>query len=152
MEFEKMLDEVYDLYNKDLVSQKFKTPDPIVERNTRRIHWKNIGKFIELMEPTGKDLSIREEHIINFIKVNTTMVNVCKYSETIKDGILIFFGKQKINDIKANGLIDDIIKKYSIQYVRCDKCNCYTTELIKDETIRKLKIKCNSCNSEYTIK
>ena len=41
--------------------------------------------------------------------------------------------------------------KYSKEFVSCKHCNNLDTQIFKDLNIRKWKIKCNECKSEYTV-
>jgi translation initiation factor 2 beta subunit (eIF-2beta)/eIF-5 len=136
MEFDKMLDAVYD----QLGSKKkdnLVLPPPNVEKNTTRIHWKNIKDFLKVSRSPP-------DHLFTFIETNLKQ-KISWFSESISDGLLIFNNKIKAKDIS------NIMIKYTEEFIICRTCTKSDTQMFKDNEIRKMRIKCNDCKSTYTV-
>jgi translation initiation factor 2 subunit 2 len=132
MDFNTLLDALYDdigLVEPDHIN----LPNPDIEKGTTRIIWKNIGAFLKMIRAPS-------EHFIDFmIKESGFKMNL----DT--KGLIIHHAR--IN----NGDIVKYMKKYVENYIICNICKKSDTQIIKDHEIRKYKIKCNACNSVYTI-
>jgi len=136
MEFTEMLDDIYNQLQ-TVKSEHIILPVPILIKDTTSIIWKNIKDFLKL---TRTD----PQHLFDFIKMTLgSTIKITWKSESITDGLIIHKRQIKENDII------DIMRKYSTDYILCVTCKKNTTEMIKDDKIKKWKIKC-LCGSEYT--
>ncbi len=136
MEFNILLDKVY----KELGVNECDTviiPVPEIEKTTTRIIWKNIKAFLKITRTPP-------DHLVDFL-IKETGKRINWYSESKSDGLIIHNVKTSISDIT------NLMKKYVSIYVLCSICNKSDTLLAKDPEIKKFRIKCNACNSQYTI-
>jgi translation initiation factor 2 subunit 2 len=136
MEFEKMIDDVYTELGEnetyDLV-----IPPPVIEKSTTKINWKNIKDFLKITKTPP-------DHLFSYIEKNINE-KISWFSNSMSDGLLIFNKKIKPSEIS------NIMIKYIKEFVICKNCNKSDTIMHKDSAIRKWKIKCNDCKSEYTL-
>ena len=136
MEFEKMIDDVYTELGEnetyDLV-----IPPPIIEKSTTKINWKNIKDFLKITKTPP-------DHLFSYIEKHINE-KISWFSNSMSDGLLIFNKKIKPSEIS------NIMIKYIKEFVICKNCNNSDTIMQKDSTIRKWKIRCNKCKSEYTL-
>ncbi len=139
VEFNKMLDIVYNNIsehnNKLQNSQKMVVPNPVIEYSTTNTYWKNVKKILMTINRSP-------EHFIDFIQ--TEMKTGEWISSSKSDGIVLI-GKFKIDKIMH--VLQDYIKKYVI----CNICNSSNTILDKNKDLRLYMIKCNKCNSTYSV-
>ena len=136
MNFKEMLDEIYN----ELIEKETCTlviPPPIIEKGTTKINWKNIKSFLKITKTPP-------EHFFSYIEKNINE-KISWFSNSISDGLLIFNKKIKTSEIS------NIMVKYTKEFVFCKHCNNSNTQMFKDLNIRKWKIYCNECKSEYTV-
>jgi translation initiation factor 2 beta subunit (eIF-2beta)/eIF-5 len=98
---------------------------------------KNVKTFLKSTRTTP-------EHLEKFISQETCK-KVNWFSESISDGIIIHEKKIYENDII------NLMKKYVDMYVLCNICKNSHTEMHRNIEIKKYYIKCNHCNSTYTV-
>jgi len=134
--FNEMLDDVYSQVG-TVKSDMFILPKPEIIKDTTRIIWKNIKTFL-------KSTRTPPEHLENFISQETG-IKVNWFSESISDGIIIHEKRIYENDII------NLMKKYVDMYVLCNICKNSQTEMHRNIEIKKYCIKCNHCNSTYTV-
>jgi len=136
MNFNTMLDDIYNQLG-NTVYDTIVLPNPIIKKDTTSITWTNVKEFLKI---TNTD----PDHFFDFIKININQPMNWK-SDSKSDGIIIH--NKKILALSIN----NIMKKYINEYIICNICKRSTTMMIKDSEIKKWKIKCSSCNSEYTV-
>jgi translation initiation factor 2 beta subunit (eIF-2beta)/eIF-5 len=135
--FTEMLDDVYlQINNTTFEETTLILPIPELEKNNTRMLWK-VESYLKRIERP-------KEHFYNFLtKKKGYTVNWV--SNLIEDGLIIH--SQKINQI----IIINIMKEYVNLYVLCNSCKNSQTEMKRDNEIKKYRIKCINCNSEYTV-
>jgi translation initiation factor 2 beta subunit (eIF-2beta)/eIF-5 len=111
-------------------------PNPELEKSTTRILWK-VKSFLDRIQNP-------KEHFYDFV-ASETGKKINWVSECISDGIIIHAKKISQNDIIT------LMKKYVDLYVLCKICKSSQTEMYRDTEIKKYRIKCIHCNSEYTV-
>ena len=134
--FNEMLDDVYSQLG-TVKSDMFILPKPELSKDTTRIIWINVKAFL-------KSTRTPPEHLEKFISQETCK-KVNWFSESISDGIIIHEKKIYENDII------NLMKKYVDMYVLCNICKNSHTEMHRNIEIKKYYIKCNHCNSTYTV-
>ncbi len=141
MDFNQMLEDVFTELG---TSEKNKIilPVPELDKGTTRVIWKNIKDFLKLTKTP-------REHVFNFVKYKLKdeigWVLIENEKKRQIECLIIHNKKIKVKDI------EDIMKEYISQFVICKICNKSNTTMYKDKTIREMKVKCNECNSSYTI-
>ena len=134
MEFENMLDEIYNnLDNK--TKDKLILPNLDINITTTNTYWTNIKTFLKTIK-RGPD------HFVSVMNVEVATTNWKTGSKS--DGVVII-GKVK----KAR--IMSFVQNYMKKYVVCNICKSLNTVLEKNTTIRVNQIRCKQCNSVYTI-
>lgn len=135
--FTEMVDDVYlQINNTTFEETTLILPIPELEKNNTRMLWK-VESYLKRIERP-------KEHFYNFLtKKKGYTVNWV--SNLIEDGLIIH--SQKINQI----IIINIMKEYVNLYVLCNSCKNSQTEMKRDNEIKKYRIKCINCNSEYTV-
>jgi translation initiation factor 2 beta subunit (eIF-2beta)/eIF-5 len=134
--FNEMLDDVYSQLG-TFKSDTFILPKPELIKDTTRVIWKNIKTFL-------KRTHTPPEHLEKFISQETGK-KINWFSDSISDGIIIHERRIYENDII------NLMKKYVDVYVLCNICKNSQTEMHRNIEIKKYYIKCNHCNSTYTI-
>ena len=132
MEFEKMLDEIYS----NLDSQKkTKLVLPNIDLNitTTNTYWTNIKHFL-------KKIKRGPDHFVNVMSLEVAPTNWKTGSKS--DGVVI------IGKVKKDRIIS-FIQNYMKRFVVCNICKSTNTLLEKNG--RLLQLKCNNCNSQYTV-
>ena len=134
MEFENMLDEIY---NNLEIKKKNKLILPNIEVNitTTNTYWTNIKKLLKTIK-RGPDHFVQ---IMNKELVETNWKTASK-----SDGI-VMIGKVKKEQLTK------FTQNYIRTYVLCKVCKSHNTILQKNPTIRKYQLKCNNCNSINTV-
>lgn len=130
---------ILNLYSKlELNKDNFKIilPEPILIKSGHKTIWKNIKNFLKLFNRMP-------DHFIDYIN-NESSVKVFWLSEKKSDGC-IFESKMK------KDYVFEIMKKYVKDKVLCKNCQNINTILIKIKELRKFKLVCNNCKSEYII-
>lgn len=153
MDFYKMLDDVYDELGVQ-ETQKIIIPDPEIETGTTKVIWKNVKEFLKMIITETKQeekplilknqTTPRRDHFIDFIKYKLK-IDVGWVSSHTSDGLILHNKKIKAKDLA------DIMKNYLENFSVCMICKKPNTEMYKDKDLRKWKIKCSDCNSDYTI-
>ena len=111
--------------------------DDVYSQDTTRVIWKNIKTFL-------KRTHTPPEHLEKFISQETGK-KINWFSDSISDGIIIHERRIYENDII------NLMKKYVDSYVLCNICKNSQTEMHRNIEIKKYYIKCNHCNSTYTV-
>ena len=141
MNFNTMLDDVYNQLGSSVKTQLI-LPDPILEKNTVRIVWKNCKAFLKITKTSP-------EHFFDFMRNQIDKkINIAWFSESISEGLIIHDGRTNIG-IMSNKIVA-LMKKYIEYYVICKICDKSNTIMVKDNEIRKWKIKCE-CGAEYSL-
>ena len=136
MDFNTLLDNIYTQINTKQ-TEMLVLPNPDIEKNTVRLHWKNVKQFLNLTN-TPKD------HLFDYIQTQTGK-KMNWFSDSLKDGLIIHDKKISKNDII------NLMKKYVETYIICNICKKGNTKMERNNTIKKYKISCNDCLSEYII-
>lgn len=132
MNFEQMLDDVYTELG-EIQKDKIVLPLVIIVKDTTKITWRNVNDFIKL-------LNCPPEHLLDYVKKN--LHDDMNYDDK---GLIIRNNRRKQDEIS------NIIRKYTEEFCICKQCKGKKTEIYKDNSIRKWKVKCNSCKSDYTV-
>ena len=137
LSFNEMLSDVYSQFDTTVSEEtKLILPNPELEKSTTRILWK-VKSFLDRIQNP-------KEHFYDFV-ASETGKKINWVSECISDGIIIHAKKISQNDIIT------LMKKYVDLYVLCKICKSSQTEMHRDTEIKKYRIKCIHCNSEYTV-
>jgi len=136
MNFQSMLDEIYTNLE-STESDTLVLPTPELDKTPTRVVWKNIKEFLRLTKTPP-------EHLYDFIEKQSGK-KINWFSESISDGLIIH--DKKFGNIE----IITIMKKYVKDFIICNICKKSNTVLYKDQQLRKYKIKCSDCNSDYTV-
>ena len=141
MNFNTMLEDVYNELGSNVKTQLI-LPDPILEKSTVRIIWKNCKAFLKITKTSP-------DHFFDFMRNQIDeKINIAWFSDSISDGLIIHDGRTNIN-IMTNKIVG-LMKKYIDYYVICKICDKSNTIMVKDNEIRKWKIKCE-CGAEYSL-
>lgn len=127
-EFNKMIDELYDIIGDVKKNNKFFIPEPIISKKPTRLDWINVNQFLKAANRSNT-------HFLNYI------TNTRKIIATFDNSILMIQGKYRKDDLTK------IIKEYLNIYSKCNVCNSLNTTLLRDTKLRKDKISCNKCKS-----
>jgi translation initiation factor 2 beta subunit (eIF-2beta)/eIF-5 len=133
-DFNMLLDSVYESFE-DKEMDMIILPNPVIVKDSKRTIWKNIKAFLKVINRPP-------DHCLEFFKIQTGK-ELAWYSEHVSDGMIFHTNKIKVNEIVM------LMKKYVDCYVVCNICKRSNTTMYKDQEIRKYKIKCSDCNSEY---
>lgn len=136
MNFSELLDNVYTILG-DSRTDLLVLPEPEFEKGTTRIIWKNIKAFLKITNTPP-------DHLFDFIEKQTNK-KISWFSESVSEGLIIHDKRFTKNEVVA------LMKKYTDNYVLCNICKKSNTQMFKDTEIRKYKIKCEDCCSEYAI-
>jgi translation initiation factor 2 beta subunit (eIF-2beta)/eIF-5 len=134
--FSQMLNDVYSQLGTSK-SDTFILPNPELDKGTTRVVWKNAKTFL-------KRTQTPPDHLFEFI-LRESGKKINWFSDSVSDGII--FHEKKISD---NDIIS-LMKKYVDSYVICKICKNSETSMYRDTEIKKYRIKCTHCNSEYTV-
>ena len=141
MNFNTMLDDVYTQLGSSVKTQLI-LPDPILEKSTVRIIWKNCKAFLKITKTPP-------EHFYDFMRNQIDKkINIAWFSDSISDGLIIHDGRTNIT-VMTNKIVG-LMKKYIEYYVICNICDKSNTIMIKDNEIRRWKINCE-CGAEYYL-
>ena len=144
MNFNTMLDNVYEQLGTTNKKSKLEMPIPELEHDTTRIVWKNCKDFL-------KKSRTPPEHFLEFIEQQIDKnTKPTWFSNSIQDGLII---PVRIKPSMINKWIEKIGKlqqSYIQKYVMCNVCEEFTTNMTKNNDIRRYIIKCN-CGAEYSI-
>ncbi len=138
IEFNTMLDIIYnniDNKMKSQNSQKLIVPNPVIEYNTTNTYWKNVKKILMTINRSP-------EHFIDFIQ---TEMKTGEWMSSSKSDGIVLIGKFKMDKIMY------VLQSYIKKYVICNICNSSNTILEKNKDLRSYMIKCNKCNSNYSV-
>ena len=134
--FNELLDNVYDVFgvkDNDLII----LPNPLLTKDSKRTIWTNIKAFLKVVNRPP-------EHCFEFFKIQTGK-EIAWYSERVSDGLIFHTNKIKVNEIIS------LMKKYVDSYIVCNICKRSNTQMFKDQDLRKYKMKCVDCDSEYCL-
>jgi translation initiation factor 2 subunit 2 len=109
----------------------------VLDKNTTRVIWKNIKDFLKITRTPP-------DHVFNFIKYKLKE-DIGWVSSKKSDGLIIHNKKLKTKDL------EEIMIKYLKEFVICNICKKSNTTMYRDQNIREMKVKCNDCNSSYTV-
>lgn len=135
--FTEMLNDVYlQVNNTTFEETTLILPTPKLEKSTTRMLW--------MVAPYLKRIERPKEHFYDFLtKKKGYTINWV--SNLIEDGLII--RSKKI----TQNIIINIMKEYVNLYVLCNSCKNSQTEMTRDNEIKKYRIKCINCKSEYTV-
>jgi len=136
MNFSELLDNVYTILG-DSRTDLLVLPEPEFDKGTTRVIWKNIKAFLKITNTPP-------DHLFDFIEKQTNK-KLSWFSESVSDGLIIHDKRFSKSECIS------LMKKYTDNYVLCNICKKSNTQMFKDSEIRKYKIKCEDCCSEYTI-
>ena len=134
MEFENMLDEIYnnlESKNKD----KLILPNLDINITTTNTYWTNIKAFLKTIK-RGPD------HFVSVMNVEVAPTNWKTGSKS--DGVVI------IGKVRKPRIIS-FVQNYMKKYVVCNICKSLDTVLEKNTSIRVTQLRCKNCHSVYTI-
>ena len=115
MNFNTMLDDVYNQLGSSVKTQLI-LPDPILEKNTVRIVWKNCKAFLKITKTSP-------EHFFDFMRNQIDKkINIVWFSESISEGLIIHDGRTNIG-IMSNKIVA-LMKKY-IEYYKASFVNIF---------------------------
>jgi len=136
MNFSELLDNVYTILG-DSRTDLLVLPEPEFDKGTTRVIWKNIKAFLKITNTPP-------DHLFDFIEKQTNK-KLSWFSESVSDGLIIHDKRFSKSECIS------LMKKYTDNYVLCNICKKSNTQMFKDSEIRKYKIKCEDCFSEYTM-
>lgn len=135
--FTEMLNDVYiQVNNTTFEETTLILPTPKLEKSTTRMLW--------MVAPYLKRIERPKEHFYDFL-TKKKGYDINWVSDLIEDGLII-----KSKKITQNNIIN-IMKEYVNLYVLCNSCKNSQTEMKRDNEIKKYRIKCINCKSEYTV-
>lgn len=135
--FTEMLNDVYKQVNNTTFEETtLILPTPKLEKSTTRMLW--------MVAPYLKRIERPKEHFYDFL-TKKKGYDINWVSDLIEDGLII-----KSKKITQNNIIN-IMKEYVNLYVLCNSCKNSQTEMKRDNEIKKYRIKCINCKSEYTV-
>jgi len=141
MNFNSMLDDVYEKLGSNTVDHLI-LPDPVLEKTTTRFVWKNCKAFLKITKTSP-------DHLLDFMRNQIdNKIRIDWFSESISDGLIIH---ERTNISKMTNKIVALMKKYIIDFIICKICNKANTSMTKDLDLRKWKVTCSDCNSDYII-
>ena len=139
--YDELLERVYNLiknHNPELSSERanLKIPAPQINSVGKlRSAWMNFNAFVE-------GLNRPQEHLLNFVKGELgAEMNV---AGTEGDQLFI---KAKV----TKNQIEQILRKYIQEYVKCPNCKSFKTIIKRDQATRLQQLFCESCKTEKTI-
>lgn len=137
-DFNVMVDKAYEQLDKENtnITNNIILPKIESEISTTRLYWKNIMKYLEIINRSS-------DHFMIFLKNELCNKEINWYSGNKNDGLIIHGKRQKNSDIL------ELIKKYINMYVICTDCNKIKTELIKI-TSKRYEFKCLVCGMTCT--
>jgi len=136
-----MLDDVYEKLGSNTVDHLI-LPDPVLEKTTTRFVWKNCKAFLKITKTSP-------DHLLDFMRNQIdNKIRIDWFSESISDGLIIH---ERTNISKMTNKIVALMKKYIIDFIICKICNKANTSMTKDLDLRKWKVTCSDCNSDYII-
>ena len=94
------------------------------------------------------DIEVSEQNLTIDGKKSDEMneKGIAQVSKKLSDGIQ--FNRKFRKD--EGGKINILNKKYINEFVMCNSCKSYSTKLLKMGNI--VRLKCNTCNKEYTVR
>lgn len=136
MEFNTLLNNVYEELGTNKTDLLI-LPNPEIVKSTTSIIWKNIKEFLKITHTPP-------DHLIKFIQYHTGK-KVNWFSESVSTGLIIHNRKMTVSDII------NLMKKYVDEVIICKSCKKTNTIMYRDGELRKYRIKCNDCSSEYIL-
>jgi len=133
-DYDYMLETVLSNFDNKILKNKITIPHPIVNRiGPKKVIWTNFLNFPDIIKRPAT-------HMINFFKVEC-----CTELNTDSNNALIIRGVFNSNQI------ENILKKYIIEYVKCNTCSSIDTSFTKDPITRIYYINCNGCLSKCSV-
>jgi translation initiation factor 2 beta subunit (eIF-2beta)/eIF-5 len=134
--FDSMLDKVYENLEEKKNNFKIILPEPQLIKSGHKTIWKNIKDYLKIIN--------REPyHFINYINKETT-TTAFWITDNIADGCI--FSNKTTKDY-----IYELMKKYIKEQIICKSCQNIDTNIEKNKELRKYKLYCNNCKSEYIL-
>jgi translation initiation factor 2 subunit 2 len=129
--YDYMLETVLSNFDNKILKNKITIPHPVVNRvGPKKVLWNNFASFPDILKRPAT-------HIINYFKVEC-----CTELNTDSNNALIIRG------VFNSTQIENILKKYIIEYVKCNTCSAIDTSFTKDPITRIYYINCNNCLSK----
>lgn len=134
--FEERLDQVYELLS-DSSSGKLVLPNPEISVSTTgKTHFSNVKAILKMINRPP-------DHFIKFLS-DELGDPVSQKTNSLSDGLVI---KGRV----VKDTINNVVKKYTTEFVLCRNCSSYKTRFIKNQKLRTYSIQCKQCNSSFTI-
>ena len=137
--YEELLDRVYGILrekNPELTGEKRRTilkPPEVAREGTKKTAFVNFMELVELMNRS-------HEHVMQFI-----------LAELAASGSID--GKQRLI-MKGRfqpKSIENVIRKYMIEYVLCSLCKSNDTELEREQATRLMYMQCKQCGARRSV-
>lgn len=128
LDFNKMLDNLYDQLDQTNSKTTFYIPEPKINKKPTRLDWLNATEFL-------KTINRSLDHFINFLKTERKVI------ASYHKNIIIIKGKFRKTDINK------MMIEYVNKFCKCPVCSSFDTLLAKDGTIRRDKLICQKCKS-----
>lgn len=137
-QYETLLDNLYETMESSLINtniSKLKIPHPKCMRSNRDIYWVNFKKICEIIK---RDM----DHVQSFIDKE---LQLKKSSSLNQENHLIM-------RIRADSKkFESILRSYLIQYVKCNSCGSFQTNMHKDRETRTFRIDCIKCSCQRHV-
>lgn len=134
MEYYTYLDRLYEIISqKKKLNNGIKIKHPITCIRGRKTIWANF-------QIINKSINRLDNHFLKYIISELSCD--CNLSQE-EDGQLY------INGIFKEKHIENVIKNYITNYIKCKSCNSFDTYMIKENRINK--VNCNVCKTSYQV-
>ena len=137
--FDIMLDDVYEKlesYTNNIKMQsKITLPKPELIKHGHHFIWKNMKDFLRIVNKPP-------EHVVKFFS-EELKCQITWITESKSDGINIDYNKL------SSTTINELMKKYVLEYVYCKKCTSTNSIISKDSQLRKYLFVCQNCGDQY---
>ena len=97
--------------------------------------WKNIKEFLRVVNKPP-------EHVVKFFS-DELKCQITWITDSKSDGINIDYDRLK------STTINELMKKYVLEYVYCKKCTSTNSIISKDSQLRKYLFVCQNCGDQY---
>lgn len=136
--YQDMLDRITQILTKNnpysKSSKKFQMkPIQFVRVTKKKYKWTNFREFVLYLKR-------QPEHLAKFVGVSLGINYV------LQQEALLLEGKRLEKES-----LQQITRKYVLEYIKCPFCSSTSTEFYKDTTIREYILKCNACMSSKTM-
>jgi translation initiation factor 2 subunit 2 len=137
--FDEMLDDVYEKLeshtNSVKMQNKITLPPLELTKHGHHFIWKNIKAFLKIVNKPP-------EHVVKFFS-DELKCQITWITESKSDGINIDYARL------TSTTINELMKKYVLEYVFCKKCKSTNSIISKDSQVRKYLFVCQNCGDQY---